>query len=95
MAATRLCNGPLSGNNEDLNSTITGPSPENLTFRTLYEALNYIFKKKVARKFAQFKKKQYLCTRFRKNEAYMVVLAQLAEHRIVVPSVVGFIGKAT
>ena len=35
------------------------------------------------------KKKQYFYTRFRKNEAYMVVLAQLAEHRIVVTRVVG------
>ena len=39
--------------------------------------------------FAHVKKKQYFCTRFRENEAFMVVLAQLVEHRIVVPSVVG------
>ena len=38
--------------------------------------------------FAYIRKKQYLCNRFGK-EAFMVVLAQLAEHRIVVPSVVG------
>ena len=38
--------------------------------------------------FGHVKKKQYLCTRFRK-EVYMVAIAQLAEHRIVVPSVVG------
>ena len=41
-----------------------------------------------AEKFGHIKKKQYLCTRFRK-EVYMVAIAQLAEHRIVVPSVVG------
>ena len=40
-------------------------------------------------RFAHFKKKQYLCTRFLKNGSDMVVLAQLVEHRIVVPSVVG------
>ena len=54
--------------------------------------------------FAYIKKKSYLCTRFRMKrlfsgrilelfalfcESCMVVLAQLAEHRIVVPSVVG------
>ena len=38
--------------------------------------------------FGHVKKKQYLCIRFRK-EVYMVAIAQLAEHRIVVPSVVG------
>ena len=38
--------------------------------------------------FGHIKKKQYLCTRFRER-AYMVAIAQLAEHRIVVPSVVG------
>ena len=38
--------------------------------------------------FGHIKKKQYLCTRFR-NEGNMVAIAQLAEHRIVVPSVVG------
>ena len=52
------------------------------------------------KKFGHIKKKQYLCTRFRKFKfeplkhfisawRNMVVIAQLAEHRIVVPSVVG------
>ena len=40
------------------------------------------------KKFAHVHFLLYLCTRFR-MEAYMVAIAQLAEHRIVVPSVVG------
>ena len=38
--------------------------------------------------FGHIKKKQYLCTRFRWG-GNTVAIAQLAEHRIVVPSVVG------
>ena len=55
-----------------------------------------LFFKIIVKKFGHIKKKQYLCTRFWKiegrmliSEAYLVVIAQLAEHRIVVPSVVG------
>ena len=68
MAATRLCNGPLSGNNEDLNSTITGPSPENLTFRTLYEALNYIFLKKLHENLHNSKKSSTFAPAFVKTK---------------------------
>ena len=47
------------------------------------------FRLKNEKLFAYVEKKQYLCTRFWKTERYTVVIAQLAEHRIVVPSVVG------
>ena len=51
--------------------------------------------KKNAKNLRISKKSSTFAPAFEKSKAYMVVLAQLVEHRIVVPSVVGFIGKAT
>ena len=48
-----------------------------------------LFLQKNPQIFAYVKKLLYLCTRFCENGSDMVVLAQLVEHRIVVPSVVG------
>ena len=66
-------------------------SKKKLIFETkiAYFALFYNF---FLQRFAHFKKKQYLCTRFWEKSS-MVVLAQLVEHRIVVPSVVGRLGQ--
>ena len=53
--------------------------------------LNYIFEKKLHENLHNSKKSSTFAPAFEKSN--MVVLAQLVEHRIVVPSVVGVLGK--
>ncbi len=60
---------------------------------TIFFAYIKIFCKKSAKYLRISKKSSTFAPAFEKSRARMVVIAQLAEHRIVVPSVVGVLGK--